>query len=518
MSLHIKILERLFEQTTDAIFILDLNGRHLTVNSRSSEMLGYSKAELLTMSYKDVSAEVEKSEEVLKLLQTTPENRKVERKFRRKDGTVIDVEISIETVLDDDSTPLYIQSIARDITSRKKQEAELLAAKDNAEKANLAKSKFLANMSHEIRTPLNGIIGFTDLLLSTPLNALQKQYVEYVHTAGHALLDIINDILDFSKIEAGKLELFPEKTALQTLCRSAIDIVRYTAEQKQLTLTVTTSDLPNYIVVDGARLRQVLVNLLGNAVKFTDAGKVALSASFEKTDRFSGRLSISVTDTGIGISPESEQRLFEAFEQGDRSVTRKYGGTGLGLSISNLLLKKMGSRLQFTSTLGGGSTFFFTLETPYIDSPIVKTPLPLDLHLDVANTFVFDILIVEDVPMNALVIERFIQKKYTGARIHKAKNGQEALTCLEVTPLSLILMDVQMPVMDGVTASLAIRALPILEKSGVPIIALTAGALEDEKKRCLAAGMNDFLTKPIQPRKLYEKIDAHLGYPNTKKV
>lgn len=510
MSLPIQILERLFEQTTDAVFILDLNGTHINVNKRACNMLGYTKDELLALGYKDISAEVDKSASLLNSLIDNPRDLFFERLFKRKDGSIVEVEIAIEVVLDDERKPAYIQSVVRDIGDRKRFERELVKAKEEAEKASQAKSSFLANMSHEIRTPLNGIIGFSELLKSTPLRPSQHKYLDYIFSAGNSLLDIINDILDFSKIEAGKLELFPEPTSILHLCHEAMDIVRFTSEKKKLDLILDVPEpFPTHVLVDAARLKQVILNLLSNAVKFTEVGRVTLKVTSTPKNRYESTITLSVIDTGIGIDEKIGLKLFDAFEQANASITKKYGGTGLGLSISNLLLNKMGSQLNFTSKPNVGSTFFFTLICPHVtvveekQTPVIQTPAPIDRALQ--------ILIVEDHAMNALILEKLIEKRYPNAITKQCDNGLKAIEAVKDTAFDLVLMDVQMPILDGLSACSEIRALEATQS--IPyktnILALTASALEEDFKACMLAGMDDFISKPIKPNQLYALIEHY---------
>jgi signal transduction histidine kinase/DNA-binding response OmpR family regulator len=530
-------------------------------------------------------------------------------------------------------------------------EKNLIAEKQKADNASKAKSEFLANMSHEIRTPLNGVIGFTDLLLKTTLSKNQLQYAENANISGISLLGIINDILDFSKIEAGKMELDLIKTDIIELVEQATDIIKYHAAKKGLELLLNIKpNIPRFAVVDPVRLKQILVNLLWNAIKFTDAGEVEIKLTFLQNDASSGQFRFSVRDTGIGISEEQQDKLFKAFTQADTTTTRKFGGTGLGLTISNMLAQKMGGEIQIISSKGKGSTFFFTVETEFeegerLDSnnselqlkrvlvvddndnnrlilehtftnwgiefsgidnglsaiKLISHSKPFDLvimdyHMPFLNgidtikmireklqlspqmlpiillhsssddieiyeeckklgvrfnltkpiksqellhylkniqnqnetlntniepkdttTVTIEknskskpmILIAEDVKLNRILITTLIRQMVPDVEILEANNGQEALDLFIIGKPALIFMDIQMPEMDGIEATMEIRRL---EKglSRIPIVALTAGSVKGEEEKCMKAGMDSFLTKPIVQKELIRVLEKYL--------
>lgn len=406
-----------------------------------------------------------------------------------------------------------------DVTERIKSEQMLSLAKEKAEVASRAKSDFLAVMSHELRTPLSGVIGFTELLQNTDLTPLQRRYLDHANRSGHNLLRIINDILDFSKIEAGVLELFPEETDLTALIRDSLEIVRATAMEKKLTLSLHTgSGLPGSVYVDPVRLTQILTNLLGNAVKFTEFGEVALRAECRSVEEGRCTIFFEVRDTGIGISDEQKKRLFKAFSQADSSTTRQYGGTGLGLVISQMIAQKMGSRIDFESRPGKGSRFYFELSTemeaslqPAVQeksSSAVESPLKPDAE----SASVPSILIAEDVSLNMHLISALLGTIIPEAELFKATNGVEAVTLWQEKKPGLILMDLQMPEMGGLDATRKIRELE--QKSGAEkpttIIALTAAAMKEDRDECFEAGMDGVLTKPIDTGKLKEIVNARL--------
>ncbi len=412
-----------------------------------------------------------------------------------------------------DGKVVEIQSVGYDITERKEAEGRLLAAKDEAAAASSAKTQFLANMSHEIRTPLSSVIGFISLLRSTPLNETQESYLNHARVSAHTLLGIINNILDLSKIEAGKLELDPVMTNIPALCKEALDIIHYQAESRQLDLMFSCQPkAPDLAMVDPLRLKQILVNLLANAVKFTDEGEVELEVSFEKISPDKGRFTFTVKDTGIGISEEEQHRLFEAFTQANTSISSKYGGTGLGLTISNLLAEMMGSRIELKSKPGKGSAFFFTMETAFEHKEKEKKDTAATSKIILQRDHPPVVLLAEDDQMNRQVYAEIITQIIPEAHVMEATNGQEAIDLIQAEQVDFVFMDLAMPGVDGFEATRAIREY---EKARdvtqpLPIVALTAGALRDNKDKCLKAGMDDFLVKPIDNVQLREVLVKHL--------
>lgn len=493
----------LSEQARDIMLFVNMEGRIIEANHAAILAYGYSKSELLRMTLSDLRQgdgdgallQLKLAERAGVLFETT---------HYRKDGTSFPVEVNTQgTVFGEERVFL---SVIRDITERKLAERALRNAKEAAEIANVAKSEFLANMSHEIRTPLNGILGLTELTLLSNLTEEQRDNLTTVKSCAQGLLTVINDILDFSKIEAGKLSLEKIPFELGSLIAGIIRPHELQAAKKGVTVSSRIGEgIPGNLFGDPYRLQQVLNNLLSNAVKFTDAGEIKLVVNLENMDGMDGdvcRLRFSVSDTGIGISDVEMTRLFKSFSQVDGSITRKYGGSGLGLVISKRLVEMMGGTIWVESQKGKGSVFTFNIELGITEA--MTSTVDLIAAPQIAMGRKLRVLVVEDDRVNQMVTVRLLQK--AGYQTEIACNGREALDKLADEKYDLILMDIQMPEMDGIEATRQIREREH-GNGHLPIIALTAHALQGDREKFLKAGMDGYVAKPFSKDKLFGEIE-----------
>ena len=507
------------EQALYGNAIIDLEGRVVYVNPFFAQAHGYTPEELVgqQVSVFHAPEQMSEVEELLKTLKQQGQFSPKEIWHCDRNGQRFPMLMSGILMRDEQGQPVYMASTALDLTNlykeREAYQASLVQAKEDAEAASQAKSEFLANMSHEIRTPMNGILGMSELGLKEQDVAQMRHQLKRVNQSGRLLLGIINDILDFSKIEAGKLELDLQPFQLEQIRDELNSLFTSMAESKGLelrTLSEPEQICSTYLFGDAHRLRQVLINLLGNALKFTDAGTVTLKIQqLEVTPEDDCVwIEFRVTDTGSGICEEHQAKLFQAFTQADTSITRKHGGTGLGLVISQRLVQLMGGeKIRIQSQVGHGSTFYFALPFRLCTAEETAIFYQSQAQQNGAQKLLSGrVLLVEDNAINQEVVSAHLRN--FGVDFLLANNGQEAVEMTQQHSFDLVLMDIQMPLMDGYQATRLIRE----SDQDLPIIAVTAAAMVEDKNRALAAGMNDHLSKPIEPDQLYRLLSSYLSF------
>ncbi|WP_419252535.1 ATP-binding protein [Caulobacter sp. ErkDOM-YI] len=484
----------LADNLTDSISLWSPEGNRLYSSPSIERLMGYTPEEYVDIPVSDIIRPEDRGPllQILKALTPGGESRTWEYRSRRKDGSEIWVE-STYARLSDGS----LISTSRDITERWTLRRDLETALVEAQSAVAAKSDFLANMTHELRTPLNAITGFSGVLRgSNRLSPEDRHHVELISGASATLLGVINDVLEFSRLEAGYLDLDPQPFDPGQLARAACALIEDQARDKGLTLTLDIAPDLCGMVGDGPRLSQVLLNLLSNAVKFTGAGHVAVSLR-QFVEAETARLRIEVIDTGIGISENQIGNVFERFAQADGGISRQFGGTGLGLAISKRIIERMDGQIGVVSTQGRGSTFWFEVSAPVVSLDAVQAALNEGVS---GFTAPLRVLVVEDNAVNRELVCTLLAP--FDITIDTAHDGAEGLRATELGIYDLILMDIQMPVMDGLTATRLIRA----NNNTAPIVALTANVLPEQIAKCLAAGMNDHIGKPFQPARLLETV------------
>jgi len=498
----------LIESNIDALMTTDPAGIITDVNKQMEALTGCTRDELIGAPFKDCFTDPDRAEAGIKRVLSEKSVTDYELTARARDGKQTVVSYNATTFYDRKRTLQGVFAAARDVTERKRVEAELQQAKADAESASRTKSDFLASMSHEIRTPMNSIMGIADLLAKTELTPEQDKYVQIFRRSGDNLLNLINDILDLSKVEASQLDLERTGFSLNDHLEKVIEMVAPRAHQKGLSLVWTIApDVGNDLIGDPARLRQVLLNLLGNAIKFTLSGRVSLTVESERDGSNPTDLRFTVVDTGIGIPSDKLRQVFERFTQADSSTTRRFGGSGLGLTISKQLVELMGGRIWVESEIEVGSSFGFTV--PFAIWADADRPrlAPQDAGPDSPQP-ALRILLAEDSPDNRTIALAYLAD--TPYCVDVAETGATACAMFEVCHYDLVLMDRQMPVMDGLTATRTIRAWEVANgRPPAPIIALTASALKGDRETCLAAGCTAYLTKPIKQEVLLQAIREH---------
>ncbi len=516
--------QELFETANDVVVTCDINGRLVAINRAGQHVTGYTRRAALGVPLRELVAPEsrERFDEHFARSLASESGGTFEVNLVRPDESRVSIEFDAHAIFEQ-STVVGIQAIGRDVSARNRTAVELERAKDSAEAANRAKSEFVANISHELRTPLNGIIGMSELLLASKMTDEQRQYLDLMRTSADALLHVINDVLDLSKIESGHFELTPAPFEFVDRIETVLEPLAVMARRKGLTFDVTIApELPPVVIGDVDRVGQILTNLVGNAIKFTREGGIRVTASpgMPEVGDPTGacRVSFAVADTGIGIPEDKHALIFRAFTQADGSTSRRYGGTGLGLAIVASLVRQMSGKLALTSAPGQGSSFALSL--PFVRAR--RTALAADPSdglsrlLGVAATVKADwaatkahrplaILLVEDNPVNQRLALEILSRR--GHRVTVADNGLQALERLDGVSYDIVLMDVQMPEMNGLEATRAIREIERGTGRHTPIVAMTAHAMSGDRERCLDAGMDDYLTKPIRAEALVTYVE-----------
>ncbi|RDC62398.1 PAS domain-containing hybrid sensor histidine kinase/response regulator [Adhaeribacter pallidiroseus] len=501
------------ENMTDLVCLHEPDGKIIYISPSVQDILGFKPEELIHTSPYALIHPADKSRlitYVVEVLSGNPSVKNMEYRVQQKDGNYIWVDTGVRPIFNEAGKTVEVQTVSRNITTRKKTERKLKKAKKAAEISAMAKESFLANMSHEIRTPLNGILGMAGLLTKTALNDAQQKYLNIIDYSARNLLVIINDILDLAKIESGKLILEQIPFNIQELLQSTQQALEYKAEEKDILLIVKSFNLANpYVVGDPHRLTQVLLNLVSNAVKFTSQGVVVIRTDILEETATHFKFLITVKDTGIGIPKEKQELIFDNFTQADPHTSRNYGGTGLGLTICKNLIEMQGGRIWVESVPGQGSEFKFELAFQKAAPAQIEKVISDIEHIDYSSLGPLHILLAEDNEVNQFLAKSIMQN--WGFTIDVAKNGKEAVTLATNRDYDLILMDIQMPEVSGTEATHLIRQLPNPQKANTPIIALTANALKGDAERFIAAGMNDYVAKPFDESKLFQKIAANLA-------
>jgi len=514
---NMRLFEATVVNTRDSVMITDadlINGPTIVyVNKAFYDLTGFTEEEVIGKTPRILQRQDTNRETLDDLKATLSEGKSFQGELKNysKSGRAYWLHISITPIFDEDGVITHFTAIERDITDRKTNEKNLTKQKEIAESSSVAKAEFLANMSHELRTPMNGIIGLSDLLMDTKLDEEQRQSVEAISKSSENLLILLNDILDSSKIDAGEMTLENIPFNLRNVIEDTIRLLKVKINEKKLKFRYHYSpSLPQGFVGDSTRLQQILINLIGNSIKFTDRGDITVNLS--RTDN--NMMKVTIDDTGIGIPDDKLDHVFSKFSQADESTSRRYGGTGLGLTICKNLIDLMGGEIGVHSILGQGSSFWFKI-------PIIEADIEIKDNIENGGDNINDIdfgnvhiLVVDDHPIN-LMFARKLLKKIGIPRIQIVDNGQEAFEYTQVTMYDAILMDCQMPGMDGFDTTQAIRKMHKGQTLHTPIIAVTANAMRGDREKCIEAGMDDYISKPIDPNTLIQVLQKWI--PTTKK-
>jgi PAS domain S-box-containing protein len=498
-----QLTQSIIDNIPSAIYIKDLQGRYMVVNKKMESFIGLTTENIIGKTDRELNQNTARYLEIKHTDNTVLEYRAPVSVEEQKefDGKTQYYWVTKFPLFDENGQVRHICGLASDITERKENELKLVEAKKDAEKAKVAQETFLANMSHEIRTPMNGIIGMGNLLLGTELDQEQQEFTENIHESAENLLSIINDILDFSKIKSGKFLFDHTNFKLKPVIEKAIYPLRFKAEEKMVKLNLRFDTmLPEVLEGDPLRLQQIIINLVGNAIKFTTNGSVDVQVTAKQTNAEKIDLHVEVKDTGIGIAQSKLDYIFESFTQNNQNTSRKYGGTGLGLAIVKQLVEMQGGGISVSSTLGLGSEFSFAI--PYIVGKELAAAAGRE-HGEAGKNMLggINILVAEDNIINQKVVKNTLQKQ--GANVLIAANGKEAVEQMLGKRFDVVLMDLQMPEVDGYKATRYIRQVM---KNDVPILAMTADVLKGEAEKCFEAGMTGFISKPFEPNDLYLQI------------
>jgi PAS domain S-box-containing protein len=497
----------MIKNSLDAVIVINSSSVIVEWNQRAEVYFGWTEKEAIGMDLSELIIPMrfrEAHKNGIKRFMSTGRgqilNQRLELFALHRNGTEFPIELTTTAIKWGDT--YLFSSFVRDISHQKAFETDILAAKVEAERANEAKSIFLATMSHEIRTPINGVIGMSDLMNDTELNPDQQEYMKHLTKSAKSLLALVNDILDFSKIESGKVELEKQTFHLKQVIKEVLDLLSLSISEKKLKVTVSlATSVPVQIIGDVTRLRQILINIIGNAVKFTESGSISITVEHDPAKE--NRLKFIIRDTGIGIAADKRDQLFKSFSQLDSSTTRKYGGTGLGLMICKSLVELMGGEIWLQEDNQTGTTFIFTIQYE-INPKVLKSDSHPSMQL-MDNPNQIAILIAEDNKINQLVLLKLLAKY--GFHADVVETGAQVVEAVKAKKYHLIFMDVNMPIMDGLEATRAVREM-FPYKDQPKIVAVTANAFTSDRDKYISGGMDDYLSKPILREEL-QRILRH---------